>query len=77
MSPVIIVSSPTQQRVLEYILREGTVHSLFRLASELGLDYAHAWRTVRRLEQRGLVTVVRNGPGKPLLIHGGVHDAGL
>jgi hypothetical protein len=44
------------------------VRSLFHLANETDVDYRWSWHCLKRAEERGLVTVIRQGPGVPLRI---------
>ena len=46
----------------------GHVRSLFDVAAMALLEYSWSWRLLSRLEQRGLVDVVRNGSPAPLHI---------
>lgn len=53
--------TPIQKLILLTIIRSGGTwqRGVFRLATELAIDYSHAHKCVRQLEQVGLVRVER------------------
>ncbi|WP_292000438.1 MarR family transcriptional regulator [Caldivirga sp.] len=51
---------PRQERVvLEYIVKSGGEVYQYQIARDLGLSKVRAWRIIRRLEEKGLVEVVK------------------
>ena len=51
---------PRQERlVIEYVIKSGGEVYQYQLTRDLGLSKVKAWRIVRRLEEKGLVEVVK------------------
>lgn len=69
-----------QLQIMQAIAQERSWQrrGLFQLCLDLGIDYRNAWRAVRTLEIRGLVTVGRSGARELSLAlgpaHVGAHD---
>ncbi len=67
-----------QQVLLGYVIENGPVCGFFQAVCDLGVNYSHAHNCLNRLEQEGLITVERYGPGKRIVIRaspgrGGAH----
>jgi len=67
------------QRIERHLQKRGTVRSLSKTLSELGISYAWGWTCVQLLEAAGKIKIKRNGSGSPLIIshisHTGPHTA--
>lgn len=61
--------SPTEFRVFCRILRRGKCwESVLRMAVNLGMSKDTVRREIGTLKERGLITVIKQGKGKPNLI---------
>jgi len=59
-----------EDRILEVLEREGGEYSgLYQLSVEAGVNYSHAWSTLRDMELRGMVSLERvRAWGRPIMI---------
>lgn len=61
--------SVENQIINQLRIEGGFTESLFQLTVvKLGVNYCNGWKAVKRLEEKGIITVERKGRGSPLKI---------
>lgn len=58
-SKVLRLLPKTEREVLEYVIKSGGEVFQYQIMKDLGLSKVQAWRIVRRLEEKGLVEVIK------------------
>ena len=58
-SKVLKLLPKAEREVLEYVIKSGGEVFQYQIMRDLGLSKVQAWRIVRRLEEKGLVEIVK------------------